>query len=134
MHAKFGRARPWLLAAARVCWTAVTADDIKALRATLQCTTRELAEATGVDQKTVLAWESGQLFPTKKFVDRMEALREKGPSAVPKKARGAAPSPARLLADPAFWLVVRKLLAHKKLRDEVTKLATDYPDPVDAER
>jgi hypothetical protein len=24
---------------------------------------------------------------------------------------------------------VRKLLAHKKLRDEVTKLAAKYPDP-----
>jgi transcriptional regulator with XRE-family HTH domain len=112
----------------------VTADDIKALRAALQCSTRELAEAVGVDQKTVIAWESGQLFPTKKFVDRMAALREKGPTAVPKKARGAAPSPARLLADPGFWQIVRKLIAHKKLRDEVTRLANDYPDPAEDER
>lgn len=111
---------------------AVTADDIKALRATLQCSTRDLAEALGVDQKTILAWESAQLFPTKKFVDRMIALRDKGPSAVPKKARGAA-SPTRLLADPGFWLLFRKLLAHKKLRDEVTRLAQEYPDPAEDE-
>jgi transcriptional regulator with XRE-family HTH domain len=112
----------------------VTADDIKALRATLQCSTRELAEALGVDQKTVLAWESGQLFPTKKSVERMAELATKGPSAVPKKARGAAPSAARLLADPSFWQVMRKVLAHKKLREEVTKLALEYPDPADDER
>jgi transcriptional regulator with XRE-family HTH domain len=112
----------------------VTADDIKALRAALQCSTRELAEAVGVDQKTILAWESAQHFPTKKFVERMAALREKGPSAVPKKARGAAPTPAKLLADPAFWQLVRKVLAHKKLRDEVTKLAQEFADPADDER
>jgi DNA-binding transcriptional regulator YiaG len=112
----------------------VTADDIKALRAGLQCSTRELAEAVGVDQKTVIAWESAQLFPTKKFVDRMAALREKGPTAIPKKARGNAPSPARMLADPGFWQLVRKLIAHKKLRDEVTRLANDYPDPAEDER
>jgi transcriptional regulator with XRE-family HTH domain len=104
-------------------------DDIKALRNALGCTTRELGEAVGVDQATIIAWEQGQLFPTKKYVDRMLALQEKGPGAVPKKARGAAPPPARVLADPTFWEVVRKLVAHKKLRDEVLKLAASYPDP-----
>jgi hypothetical protein len=37
----------------------------------------------------------------------------------------------RVLADPALWEVVRKLVAHKKLRDEVAKLAASYPDPAD---
>jgi transcriptional regulator with XRE-family HTH domain len=109
-------------------------DDIKALRSALQCTTRELGEAVGVDQATIIAWEQGQLFPTKKYVDRMQALKEKGPGAVPKKARGAAPTPARVLADPGFWEVVRKLVAHKKLRDEVVKLAASYPDPSEEEK
>jgi transcriptional regulator with XRE-family HTH domain len=104
-------------------------DDIKALRSALGCTTRELGEAVGVDQATIIAWEQGQLFPTKKYVDRMLALQEKGPGSVPKKARGAAPPPVRVLADPTFWEVVRKLVAHKKLRDEVQKLAASYPDP-----
>jgi hypothetical protein len=35
------------------------------------------------------------------------------------------------LGDPLLWELVRKLLVHKKLRDEVTKLAAGYPDPAD---
>jgi transcriptional regulator with XRE-family HTH domain len=108
-------------------------DDIKALRTTLQCTTRELGDAIGVDQKTVISWESAQLFPTKKFVDRMLALKEKGPSAVPKKARGKEPPPLRVLADPSLWEVLRKIVAHKKLRDDVIKLAQSYDDPAEGE-
>ncbi|MCC6646164.1 MAG: helix-turn-helix transcriptional regulator [Polyangiaceae bacterium] len=106
-------------------------DELKALRATLKCTARELAAALGTDQATVLAWEAGELFPTKRHVDRMRELEAKGPAAVPKKAKGAAPSPLKLLADPAVWALVRKLLSHKKLRDEVARLAADYPDPAD---
>jgi predicted transcriptional regulator len=106
-------------------------DDIKALRTTLGCSTRELGDAIGVDQKTIIEWEAGSLFPTKKYVDRMVVLKEKGPSAVPKKARGAAPPPMRVLADPTLWEIVRKLVAHKKLRDEVAKLASTYADPAD---
>jgi DNA-binding XRE family transcriptional regulator len=104
-------------------------DDIKTLRSTLQCSTRELGDAIGVDQSTIIAWELGQLFPTKRYVDRMLALKEKGAGSVPKKARGASPPPARVLADPGFWEIVRKLVAHKKLRDEVGKLAQGYTDP-----
>lgn len=104
-------------------------EEIKELRTALQCTTRELGEAVGVDQKTIIEWEAGRLFPTKKYVDRMLALKEKGPGAVPKKARGASPSPMKVLADPALWEIVRKVVAHKKLRDEVTKLAANYADP-----
>jgi transcriptional regulator with XRE-family HTH domain len=106
-------------------------DDIKALRAALGCSTRELGDAVGVDQKTIIDWEAGNLFPTKKHVDRMLALKEKGPGAVPKKARGAAPPPMRVLADPGLWEILRKLVAHKRLRDEVTKLASTYADPAE---
>jgi predicted transcriptional regulator len=106
-------------------------DEIKSLRSALGCSTRELGDAIGVEQKTIIDWEAGTLFPTKKYVDRMLALKEKGPGAVPKKARGAAPPPMRVLADPGLWEIVRKLVAHKKLRDEVTKLASTYADPAE---
>jgi transcriptional regulator with XRE-family HTH domain len=106
-------------------------DEIKALRKELGCSTRELGDAVGVDQKTIIDWESGQLFPTKKYVDRMSALRGKGPAAIPKRARGAAPAPMKVLADPGLWQIVRKVVAHKKLRDEVAKLAESYADPAD---
>jgi hypothetical protein len=67
-------------------------------------------------------------FPTKAFVDKMKgAFRAKGPSAIPRKSKGAA-SPSKVLADPQIWELVRKLAAHKKLRDEVAKLA-ELPRP-----
>jgi transcriptional regulator with XRE-family HTH domain len=109
----------------------VSPDELKALRSALGCSTRELGDAIGVDQKTIIEWEAGRLFPTKKYVDRMLTLAEKGPASIPKKARGAAPPPMRVLADPALWELVRKLVAHKKLRDEVAKLAAGYRDPVE---
>ncbi len=102
-------------------------DDVKALRKELGCTAKELAAALDIDQKTVLAWESGEMFPTKQHCDRMESLRAKGPGAIPKKSKGG--DPMKTLADPMLWELVRKLAAHKKLRDEVTKLAAAYPDP-----
>ena len=107
----------------------VTPDEIKALRKDLTCTAKELAQALGIEQSTVLAWEKGDLFPTKAFIDQMEALRKRGPAAIPKKAKGDAPM--KVLADPALWELMRKLVAHKKLRDEVTKLASAYADPKD---
>jgi transcriptional regulator with XRE-family HTH domain len=105
----------------------LTPDEIKALRKELSCTAKELAAALGVDQPTVLAWEKAELFPTKAFIDRMTDLRAKGPSAVPRKVRGA--DPVKSLADPKVWELLRKIAAHKKLRDEVAKLAERYPDP-----
>ncbi len=107
----------------------MTPDDIKALRKNLACTAKELAQAIGIEQSTVLAWEKGELFPTKPYIDKMEALRARGPAAIPKKSRGD--SPMKVLADPALWELVRKIVAHKKLRDEVTKLASAYADPKD---
>lgn len=106
-------------------------EDLKALRAELKCTAKELAAALGTDQATVLAWEAGELFPTKRNVDAMESLRQKGPSAIPKKAKGASPAPIKVLADPQLWELLRKLVAHKKLRDEVNKLAASYADPAE---
>jgi transcriptional regulator with XRE-family HTH domain len=105
----------------------VTGDDVKALRKDLGCTAKELAAALKTDQATVLAWEKGDLFPTKASVDAMEALHAKGPSAIPKKSKGG--DPIKALGDPQLWELLRKLAAHKKLRDEVAKLAAAYPDP-----
>lgn len=102
-------------------------DEIKAARKQLACTAKELAAVLDVEQKTVLAWESGELFPTKQYCDRIEALVAKGPSAIPRKSKGT--DPMKTLADPALWELVRKLAAHKKLRDEAMKLAEKYSDP-----
>lgn len=111
----------------------MTPEEIKALRTELKCTARELAGALGLEQATVLAWESSNLFPTKKHCDQMEALRTKGPGAIPKKSKGAAP-PMTVMADPTLWELFRKLVAHKKLRDEAIKLAAAYPDPIVEEK
>ncbi len=105
----------------------MTSDELKTLRKELSCTAKELAQALGVEQAVVLAWEKGDLFPTKAFIDKMGLLRQRGPGAIPRKAKGEAPM--KVLADPALWELVRKLVANKKLRDEVIKLAAAYPDP-----
>ena len=105
----------------------MTPDELKALRKDLSCTAKELAAALGLEQATVLGWERGELFPTKQYIDAMNALRTKGPGAIPRKAKGE--SPLVVLADPATWEIFRKILAHKRLRDEVAKLASKYPEP-----
>ena len=107
----------------------MTPNEIKELRKALQCTAKELAAALGLEQKVVLSWEQGELFPTKQYVDRMNQLREKGPSAIPRKSKGE--NPLLALRDPAVWELLRKIAAHKKLRDEVAKLAANYTDPAD---
>jgi transcriptional regulator with XRE-family HTH domain len=103
-------------------------DEIKLLRKELSCTAKELAGALGVDQATVLSWERADLFPTKAHVERMAQLRAKGPAAIPRKSKGGA-DPIKALTDPQLWELVRKLAAHKRLRDDVVKLAEKYPDP-----
>jgi DNA-binding transcriptional regulator YiaG len=109
-------------------------EGIKALRQELGCTARELAAALGLDQETVLAWERGDLFPTKRLVGKMEELRHKGPSAIPKRKRGQNPAPLELLASPDLWLLLRKLIAHPELRTAAMKLAESYPDPTEEPR
>lgn len=104
----------------------MTPDDVKRARTTLQCTTRELAAALGVAPSTVTGWERGELFPTKKHCEEIARLVAAGPAAIPKKAKGADPLDA--LRDPDVWTLVRKLLAHPKLRAEVAKLAEKYDD------
>ena len=56
-----------------------------------------------------------------------------GPGAVPRRSSRSAKAapPMKILADPALWEIVRKILAHKALRDEVARLAAGYSDPAD---
>ena len=105
----------------------MTPDELKALRKELACTAKELAAALDLEQATVLAWERGELFPTKAYIDAMNALRARGPGAIPRKSKGD--DPLKALADPMTWELLRKIAAHKKLRDEVAKLAAKYKDP-----
>jgi transcriptional regulator with XRE-family HTH domain len=107
----------------------MTPDELKALRKELACTAKELAGALGLDQATLLAWEKGDLFPTKQYIDKMNVLRAKGPGAIPRKSKGA--DPIKQLGDPVVWELLRKIAAHKKLRDEVAKLAAGYSDPAE---
>ena len=104
----------------------MTAEDIKALRKELGITQRSLAEALKVDVAEVRAWEASEAFATKAHCEAMEKLRTNPP---PKPTKNA--SPLQLLADPKFMLLVRKLLAHPKLRAEAEKLAAEHPDPLD---
>jgi len=62
----------------------------------------------------------------------MNALRAAGPKAIPRKAK-ATTNPVKAMTDPALWEIFRKLATHKKLRDEVAKLASGYSDPADEE-
>jgi transcriptional regulator with XRE-family HTH domain len=107
----------------------MTPEEIKALRAELKCTAKELAAALDLDQSTVLAWEKSELFPTKPVIDKMNALRAKGPGAIPRKSKAG--NPVAALKDPQVWELLRKIAAHKKLRDEVAKLAEKYADPAE---
>jgi transcriptional regulator with XRE-family HTH domain len=108
----------------------VSPEEIKELRKELNCTARELATALKLDQKEVMAWETGELFPTKRYVVLMEGLRKKGPSAIPRAPRGQAKKTGlQRLEDPKFWELTRKLLSHPALFDQVAKLAEQYPDP-----
>jgi len=108
----------------------VTPDQIKELRKALNCTARELATALKIDQKEVMAWEAGELFPTKRFVTMMEVLRKKGPDAIVRTPRGKSKKTGILrLDDPKLWEIVRKLLEHPALFDQVAKLSEGYSDP-----
>lgn len=112
----------------------MTPEDLKRLRKTLNCTAKELAAALKIDQKEVLAWEAGELFPTKRHVTLMQQLEKQGPSAIPRAPRGKAKRTGmQRLDDPKLWEVVRKLLEHPTLFEQVAKLADAYADPAKPE-
>ena len=108
----------------------VTPEEIKQLRKELGCTARELATTLELDQKEVMAWEAGELFPTKRHVTTMEGLRKKGASAIVRAPKGKAKKVGvQRLDDPKLWEVIHKLLEHPPLFDQVVKLAEGYTDP-----
>jgi transcriptional regulator with XRE-family HTH domain len=106
----------------------VSPDQIKELRKELSCTAKELAGALNVEHKEIMAWEAGELFPTKRYVLQMEALRKKGPSAIARAPRGkaAALTGVARLSDPKLWEVVQKLVSHPALFDQVVALAKGF--------
>ncbi|HEY8943394.1 MAG TPA: helix-turn-helix transcriptional regulator [Polyangiaceae bacterium] len=108
-------------------------EEIQKLRKELGCTARELAATLGVDAKEIAAWESGEQFPTKRHVDALSALRAKGPQAVVRQPRGKAAAKVGVarLSDPNLWKIVRKLVEHPALFDQVAQLSEKYPDPAD---
>jgi transcriptional regulator with XRE-family HTH domain len=106
----------------------VTPDDIKQLRKELGCSARDLAATLGIEQNEVLAWEGGELFPTKRYVDAMKALRAQGPSGVLRAAKGKNVTATERVSDPAFWMIVKKLLLYPALYEQVSRLAATYDD------
>jgi transcriptional regulator with XRE-family HTH domain len=112
----------------------VSPEELKQLRKELSCTAKELAATLGVDAKELAAWEAGELFPTKRYVGELEALRKKGPAAIfrqPKGKAAAAKVGMARLADAKFWELVRKLAEHPALFDQTAKLAEAYADPAE---
>ena len=104
--------------------------EIKRLREQLACGIREFADALDVDMATLLAWEMGERFPTKRHVGLMLALEKKGPDAIARRPKPKATTdPLGRLADPKLWELLRKLAAHADLFDQVQKLAEPYSDP-----
>jgi transcriptional regulator with XRE-family HTH domain len=104
-------------------------EDVRRIREALACSLGQLAAAVGVDVKTLLAWESGDQFPTKRHADRLKALEAEGPSAI-KKSSKSAPTGPDLLADPRFWSVVRKLATNRDFFAAVAQMAERYEDDV----
>ena len=112
----------------------VSPEDLKQLRKELSCTAKELATTLGIEPKEYAAWEAGELFPTKKYVGELEALRKKGAASIvrtPKGKAAAAKVGMARLADPKLWELVRKLAEHPTLFDQVSKLAETYADPTE---
>ena len=110
----------------------VSPEELKQLRKELSCTAKELALTLGIEPKEFAAWEAGERFPTKRYVAELEALRQKGPSSIQRapKGKGAnAKTGMARLSDPKLWELVRKLVEHPALFDQVSKLAETYTDP-----
>jgi len=103
-------------------------EDVKRIRDGLACSLGELAAAVGVDVKTLLKWESGDQFPTKRHADRLLALEKEGPTAIKKRRTKNPPAGPDLLGEPRFWNVVRILAMHPDFFAEVEKNARKYED------
>jgi DNA-binding transcriptional regulator YiaG len=118
----------------RACYDAgMSPEELKQLRQELGCSLGELSASVEVDVKTLLAWESGDLFPTKKHVDRLLALKQAGQSAVVRRVkRGKPASGLDALDDPRLWAIVKKLASFPEFLSEVEKLASRYGEETKA--
>jgi len=101
-------------------------EDVKRIRDALACSLGDLAAAVGVDVKTLLAWEAGDRFPTKRHADKLKALEKEGPSAVKRTGKKKPVSGPELLGDSRFWNVVRKMATNADLFAEVERLSAKY--------
>ena len=101
-------------------------EELKLARKTLACSVKELAAALEVEPSVIFAWERGEQFPTKRYVDHVHRLLA-DPQSLPRKATGV--DPLEVLRDPDVWTMVRKLLAHPRLRAEVARLCEKYDEP-----
>lgn len=108
----------------RVTVAAVSPGDIKKLREELGCSLGDLARYVGVETKTLLAWESGDLFPTKRHTSRLETARRDGLPRADKPKQ--APSGLDVLSDPRLWAIVVKLAKSPEFFAEVEKIAARY--------
>ena len=132
----------------------MTGAEIKSLLDELGISTRQLAAKLDVPAPVVLAWQKEELFPTKRHVEAMRALRARitadlapTPPELPSSTNAATPTDAattntatpanaattmfEALADPTFWRLVRKLLAVPALRREAEEAAAKYQDPAE---
>ena len=139
----------------------MTGAEIKSLLDELGISTRQLAAKLDVPAPVVLAWQKEELFPTKRHVEAMRALRARitadlapTPPELPSSTNTATPTNTatttnaatttntattanaatttfEALADPTFWRLVRKLLAVPALRREAEEAAAKYQDPAE---
>jgi transcriptional regulator with XRE-family HTH domain len=113
----------------------VSPDELRKIREELKCTARELAATLGIDSGEVMAWEQGELFPTKKNIADIDKLRLMGAGAIlrkPKRRGNSLLKGSARLADPAFWQLIRKLVEHPELFDKAASMAEQYSDPADS--
>lgn len=108
----------------------VTGAEIAALRKQLSLGMRELALAIGAEATDIVAWESGERFPTKRHVARLRALEAAGPGAgaarrepAPAAAAARSVDPLARLRDPRLALVLRALCEDAELFEQVVALA-----------
>jgi predicted transcriptional regulator len=99
------------------------AEEIRALRAELGCSIGELAHAVGVEPRVLLAWEAGDLFPTKRHVGKLQAARKAGAGAVRSMKAEPDRTGTEVLEDPRLWAIVKRLVNDPKFFAEVEKLA-----------
>jgi transcriptional regulator with XRE-family HTH domain len=98
-------------------------EQIRALRAELGCSIGELAQAVGVEPRMLLAWEAGDLFPTKRHVGKLEAARKAGAGALRSPKAESHRTGTDVLEDPRLWAIVKRLVTDPKFLAEVEKLA-----------